>query len=62
MEYIPRYSHLCLLMVVMLASGCQTRHDEASVEAAMQRYDRLIQKMDADSILSSSIFVATEYH
>lgn len=44
-------STICLLLIpVVLASSCRYRHEKQEIEAAMQTYDRLIKKMDADSI------------
>jgi len=38
------------LLAGTLLLGCSGEQSEKGVELAMQRYDRLIQKMDADSI------------
>ena len=40
-----------LPVFIILFGGCgKTEHNKTGVEAAMQQYNRLIQKMDADSI------------
>ncbi len=38
------------LLLVLSLSSCNKGHSKTEIEAAMQQYDHLIQKMDADSI------------
>ena len=48
---IKFYPLVCLLSGMLLAlSSCNKKHTKDEIGAAMQHYDHLIQKMDADSI------------
>jgi len=45
-----RYLLLLSTLVLLFISCGKKQHDNAGVETAMQEYDRLLKKMDADSI------------
>lgn len=39
-----------LLFCIITCCSCNTKHSKQEIESAMQQYERLLQKMDADSI------------
>src|SRR5258706_6497766 len=46
-----RYNVLFILLVMLFLFSCtETNYSKSSVASSMQEYDRLIKKMDADSI------------
>jgi len=44
---------LVSIIIALLCSSCDKKFNSADVETAMKRYDRLVKKMDADSIALS---------
>ena len=48
LNYPPIY--FVIIPVLLLLISCKQEHSQTEIEAAMNQYDHLIQKMDADSI------------
>jgi hypothetical protein len=48
--FLRYFFFLCFGSCILLSACMGSRHNETSVKTAMQQYDRLILKLDADSI------------